>query len=299
MLKGRTGEKRRYEMKRSEKDQGRWRGIPLKIIDAISCSGPARREVLFREKGGEVGAGGDVCVRGGGGGGGLEAGHCEVARSLTLGTARPPGAHSPTSGCEQCHRAAAAARPLSGSDLARELFGSYLANICEMSANVFLLGVHLRTCVEHTDGDVYKERGGKWIHWRSLNIWIFASWLWFGEGVRASCNIWEWVGKEYLISSSNDHCWGLPCLTVWINFPHKHPLFLPFFASIRSLHLGPNCKWVGAPDLYVDLMYPLSKSAMPSTVPKTETPMQTFWTKLRSNTELNNWIFSLANLRSD
>ena len=49
----------------------------------------------------------------------------------------------------------------SGSDLARELFGSYLANICEMSANVFLLGVHLRTCVEHTDGDVYKERGGK------------------------------------------------------------------------------------------------------------------------------------------
>ena len=177
--------------------------------------------------------------------------------------------------------------------------GSYLANICEMSANVFLLGVHLRTCVEHTDGDVYKERGGrgKWIHWRSLNIWIFASWLWFGEGVRASCNIWEWVGKEYLISSSNDHCWGLPCLTVWINFPHKHPLFLPFFASIRSLHLDPNCKWVGAPD--VDLMYPLSKYAMPSTVPKTETPMQTFWTKLRSNTELNNWIFSLANLRSD
>ena len=110
--------------------------------------------------GGEGGAGGEVCVRGGGGG--LEAGHCEVARSLTLGTARPPGAHSPTSGCEQCHRAAAAARPLSGSDLARELWeATYLANICEMSANVFLLGVHLRTCVEHTDGDVYKERGGK------------------------------------------------------------------------------------------------------------------------------------------
>ena len=38
---------------------------------------------------------------------------------------------------------------------------SYLANICEMSANVFLLGVHLRTCVEHTDGDVCKERGGR------------------------------------------------------------------------------------------------------------------------------------------
>ena len=72
--------------------------------------------------GGEGGAGGEVCVRGGGGG--LEAGHCEVARSLTLGTARPPGAHSPTSGCEQCHRAAAAARPLSGSDLARELRGA-------------------------------------------------------------------------------------------------------------------------------------------------------------------------------
>ena len=62
--------------------------------------------------GGEGGAGGEVCVGGGGGGGGLEAGHCEVARSRTLGTARPPGAHSPTSGCEQCHRAAAAARPL-------------------------------------------------------------------------------------------------------------------------------------------------------------------------------------------
>ena len=52
-----------------------------------------------------------VCVRGGEGGG-LEAGHCEVARIVTLGTARPPGAHSPTSGCEQCPRAAAAARPL-------------------------------------------------------------------------------------------------------------------------------------------------------------------------------------------
>ena len=61
--------------------------------------------------GGEGGAGGEVCVRGGEGGG-LEAGHCEVARSRALGTARLPGAHSPTSGCEQCHRAAAAARPL-------------------------------------------------------------------------------------------------------------------------------------------------------------------------------------------